>query len=152
LVFLSGALALTVMLLTGCGGSDDRTKVEASLRDYVADLSPNLPQPFPIGSGPPRVQDKSCNDRHVTTKGGQVHSFHSATGLWWSTDGHHGLLFPPEGLALWSCVVTFRNSLALPVGVAMKGSEVVAVFPGASPDAPKQPPATVYQGGQQPQP
>ena len=142
LVFLSAALALGAMLLTGCGGSDDRTKVEASLRDYIADLSPNLPQPFPIGAGPPRVQDKSCNDRHVT-----VHSFHSATGLWFSTDPHHGLVMLPEGLALWSCVVTFRNSLALPVGVAMKGSEIVAVFPGASRDAPRQPTATVYEGG-----
>jgi hypothetical protein len=152
LVFLSAALALAAMLLTGCGGSDDRAKVEASLRHYVAGLSPNLPQPFPIGAGPPRLQDKSCNDRHVTTKRGQVHSFHSATGLWFSTDPHHGLVPLPEGLALWSCVVTFRNSLTLPVGVAMKGSEIVAVFPGASPDAPKQPPATVYQGGSEAQP
>ena len=135
LVFLSAALALAAMLLTGCGGSDDRTKVEASLRDYIADLSPNLPQPFPIGSGPPRLQDKSCKDRHVTTKRGQVHSFHSAT------------VILPEGLALWSCVVTFRNGLTLPVDVVVKGSEVGAVFPGVSPDAPRQPPATVYKGG-----
>ena len=135
LVFLSAALALAAMLLTGCGGSDDRTKVEGSLRHYIAALSPNLPEPFPIGAGPPRVQDKSCKDRHVTTKRGQVHSFHSAT------------VILPEGLALWSCVVTVRNSLTLPVDVAVKGSEVVAVFPGASPDAPRQPPATVYEGG-----
>ena len=135
LVFLSAALALAAMLLTGCGGSDDRTKVEASLRDYVAGLSPNLPQPFPIGSGPPRVQDKSCNDRHVTTKRGQVHSFYSATAIL------------PEGLALWSCVVTFRNSLTLPVDVAVKGSKVVWVLPEASRDAPRQPTATVYEGG-----
>jgi hypothetical protein len=135
LVFLSAALALAAMLLTGCGGSDDRTKVEASLRQHVAGLSPNLPQPFPIGSGPPRVQDKSCKDRHVTTKSGQAYEFHNA-----------GRYFP-AGLALWSCVVTFRNSLTLPVVVAVKGSEVVAVFPGASRDAPRQPPATVYEGG-----
>ena len=129
------ALALTAVLLTACGAADDRVKVEASLGHYIAGLSPNLPEPFPIGAGPPRVQDKSCKDRHVTTKRGQVHSFHSATvGL-------------PEGLALWSCVVIFRNSLTLPVVVAVKGSEVVAVFPGASPDAPRQPPPTVYQGG-----
>ena len=38
LVFLSAALALAAMLLTGCGGSDDRTKVEASLRDYIGTL------------------------------------------------------------------------------------------------------------------
>jgi hypothetical protein len=134
LVFLSAALALA-MLLTGCGGSDDRVKVEASLRHYVAGLSPNLPQPFPIGAGPPRVQDKSCKDRHVTIKRGQVHSFGNTTVIF------------PEAVAVWSCVVTVRNSLTLPVDVAVKGSEVVAVFPGASPDAPRQPPATVYKGG-----
>jgi len=134
LVFLSAALALA-MLLTGCGGSDDRTKVEASLRHFVAGLSPNLPQPFPTGAGPPRVQAKSCKDRHVTIKRGQVHSFHNATVIF------------PEALALWSCAVIVRNSLTLPVDVAVKGSEVVLVLPRASSDAPRQAPATVYQGG-----
>jgi len=134
LVFLSAALALAALLLTGCGGSDDRAKVEASLRHYISTLVPG-DVAFPIGSGPPRVQDKSCKDRHVTTKRGQVHSFHSAT------------VILPEGLALWSCVVTFRNGLTLPVDVAVKGSEVGAVFPGVSPDAPRQPTATVYEGG-----
>jgi len=84
------ALALAAMLLAACGAGDDRVKVEASMRHYVAGLSPNLPRPFPIGAGPPRVQDKSCKDRHVTTKRGEVHSFYSATAIL------------PEGLALWS--------------------------------------------------
>lgn len=134
LVFLSAALALAAMLLTGCGGSDDRVKVEASLRDYIGTLGPEHGA-FLIGGGPPRVKNHGCKDAHVTTKRGQVHSFYSATAIL------------PEGLALWSCVVTFRNSLTLPVVVAVKGSKVVAVFPGASRDAPRQPPATVYEGG-----
>jgi hypothetical protein len=135
LVFLSVALSLAAMLLTGCGGSDDRTKVEASLRHYIAGLSPNLAEPpFPIGSGPPRVQDKSCKDRHVTTNGG-LYEFHNAG------------TYLPAGLTLWLCVVTFRNTLTLPVDVAVKGSEVVVVFPRASQDAPRQPTATVYEGG-----
>ena len=134
LVFLSAALALAAMLLTGCGGSDDRTKVEASLRDYIGTLGPEHGA-FLIGGGPPRVKNHGCKDRHVTTKRGQVHSFYSATAIL------------PEGLALWSCVVTFRNSLTLPVDVAVKGSEVVVVFPRASRDAPRQPTATVYEGG-----
>jgi hypothetical protein len=134
LVVLSAALALAAMLLTGCGGSDDRTKVEASLRHYISTLAPG-DVAFTIGSGPPRLQNKSCKDRHVTIKRGQVHSFHNDTVIF------------PETLALWSCVVTFRTGLTLPVDVAVKGSEVVHVFPGASPDAPKQPPATVYKGG-----
>ena len=136
LVFLSAVLALAALLLTGCGGSDDRVKVEASLRHYVAGLSPSLAEPsFPIGAGPPRLQDKSCKDRHVTTKSGQGYEFHNA-----------GRYFP-AGLALWSCVVTFRTGLTLPVDVVVKGSEVVAVFPRASQDAPRQPTATVYKGG-----
>ena len=134
LVFLSAALPVAAMLLTGCGGSDHRAKVEASLQHYISTLVPG-DVAFPIGSGPPRLQDKSCKDRHVTIKRGQVHSFHSATVIF------------PEALALWSCVVTFRNSLTLPVDVVVKRSRVVAVFPGASPDAPRQPPATVYKGG-----
>ena len=134
LVFLSAALALAAMLLAGCGGSDDRTKVEASLQQHLGSFNPE-DLSFPIGAGPPRLQDKSCKDRHVTTKRGQVHSFYSATAIL------------PEGLALWSCVVTFRNSLTLPVDVAVKGSEVVVVFPRASRDAPRQPTATVYEGG-----
>ena len=128
------------MLLTGCGGSDDRTNVEASLRHYISTLVPE-DSVFPIGGGPPRVKNNGCKDGHVTTKRGHVHSFHSAT------------VRLPEGLALWSCLVLFRNSLTLPVVVAVKGSEVVAVWPGAaspdapSSDAPRQPPATVYEGG-----
>ena len=135
LVFLSAALALTAVLLPACGGgADDRTKVEASLRHYISTLAPG-DVAFTIGSGPPRLQDKSCKDRHVTTKRGQVHSFHSAT------------VILPEGLALWSCVVTFTTGLTLPVDVAVKGSEVVVVFARASQDAPRQPTATVYKGG-----
>jgi hypothetical protein len=134
------ALALTAVLLTACGGADDRTKVEAGLRHYISTLVPE-DGALPIGGGPPRVKNNGCKDGHVTTERGQVHSFHSAT------------VRLPEGLALWSCVVTFRNSLTLPVVVAVKGSEVVALWPGASPHAPKQPPPTVYQGGpEQPRP
>ena len=51
LVFLSAALALAAMLLTGCGGSDDRAKVEASLRHYMGTLGPEHGA-FLIGGGP----------------------------------------------------------------------------------------------------
>ena len=52
LVFLSAALALAAMLLTGCGGSDDRTKVEASLQElHWAALIQKIVS-FPIGGGP----------------------------------------------------------------------------------------------------
>ena len=133
LVFLSAALALAAMLLAGCGGSDDRTKVEASLRHFISGMPPEEGG-FPIDAGPPRVRGNGCKDRHVTTNGG-LYEFHNAG------------TYLPAGLALWSCVVTFRNSLTLPVDVAVKGSEVVVVFPRASQDAPRQPTATVYKGG-----
>ena len=77
LVFLFAALALAAMLLTGCGGSDDRAKVEASLQQHLGSFNPE-DLSFPIGAGPPRLQDKSCKDRHVTTKSGQGYEFHNA--------------------------------------------------------------------------
>ena len=135
-VVLRWPFLAVAVLLAGCGGGgggDDQAKVEAGLRHYISGLNPE-DAGFPIGAGPPRVRGNGCKDRHVTTNGG-LYEFHNA-----------GRYFP-AGLALWSCVVTFRNSLTLPVDVAVKGSEVVAVFPGASPNAPRQPPATVYQGG-----
>ena len=128
------ALALIALLSAGCGDADTGARVDASLRHYLSTLTPE-DGAFPIGAGPPRVRDNGCKDRHVKTKRGRAYSFHSATVLL------------PEGLALWSCVVTFRDSLTLPVAVAVKGSEVVGVFPGTSPDAPRQSPPTVYQGG-----
>jgi hypothetical protein len=134
--FRVGALALAALLLAGCGDAQNGAKVEAGLRDYISGLHPgDGGGPFPVGAGPPRVKDKGCKDRHVTTKNGQVYTFRETTALL------------SEGLALWSCVVTFRNGLTLPVVVAVKGSEVGAVFAGASPDSPKQPPPRVYQGG-----
>jgi hypothetical protein len=46
------SLALTVVVLAGCGGGDDRVKVEASLRQYLADLVPqDSPSPSERGSG-----------------------------------------------------------------------------------------------------
>jgi len=128
-------LALIAVVFAGCGGGGATpAKVEASLRHYISGMPPEE-SAFPINAGPPRVRDNGCKNRHATTKSGQFHSFHSA------------YVMLPKWLALWSCVVTFRHSLTLPVDVAVKGSDVVAVFPGASKGAPRQSPPTVYQGG-----
>lgn len=114
---LLAAVALTAMLLAGCGGGNDRAKVEISLRDYIAGLTPDQTV-LPIGAGPPRVANNSCRDRHVTVKKGQ--------GFFSRTAG----VYLPEGTALWSCVVKFRH-LAQPVVVGVKGgTKVIWATPG----------------------
>jgi hypothetical protein len=119
---LLAALALTTMLLTACGGGgNERTKVEASLQDYLN----TIPDPqaclgsrlcgqgaFPVGAGAPHVTQNSCKKIHT---GG------------------------------WSCVITFApGKTALPVAVAVKGSNVYAAAPMSRQVLP---PATVYEGG-----
>jgi len=142
LVFFPAALALAAILLTGCGGSDPHTKVEASLRDYLSTIDPRAclesgfcPKgAFPVGAGVPRVRGNSCK------KLGTVH-----------TDT---VRFPkgqprpprlPERLTGWSCVVMFGRT-ATPVAVALKDSGEVYMANPVSEAAPL-PPATVYEGG-----
>jgi hypothetical protein len=56
---VAATLALTASLLAGCGGAgDDRAKVEANLQRFLA--TPEHSPGFPVGGGPPRVQDHSC--------------------------------------------------------------------------------------------
>jgi hypothetical protein len=142
LVFLPAALALTAMLLTACGGGDERTKVEASLRHYLSTLDPQAcltsgfcPQGvFPLGAGVPRVRENSCKKIH--------------TGPLRPARFPKGEVRPPrlpERLSGWSCVVTFGRT-ALPVAVAVKGSGEVYMANPVSQAAPL-PPATVYEGG-----
>ena len=128
------ALALIAVMSAGCGGGRATpAKVEAGLRDYISGMHPG--GPFPVGAGPPRLEHNSCKDRHVTTKSGQVVTLYAGTGIF------------PKGVALWTCVVTFRNSLTLPVDVLVKSSKVIGVMSRASQGSPGQSPATVYQGG-----
>jgi hypothetical protein len=143
LVVLPAALALTAVLLTACGGGDERTKVEASLRDYLSTPYPPeclnsgfCPQgAFPVGAGPPRVRENSCKKIHTSPlrparvpKGAPVRPARL-----------------PEGLTFWSCVVTFAKT-PFPVAVAVKGSGEVFLATLMSQAAPP-PPATVYEGG-----
>ena len=132
LVFLSAALALA-MLLTGCGGSDDRAKVEASLRHYL--IHPRAcinyrfcPEgAFPVGAGAPQVRENSCKKIH--TRAARL---------------PEGL---SEGLSGWSCVITFPpGKTALPVAVAAKDNGEVSWAAPTSRQKPL-PPATVYEGG-----
>jgi hypothetical protein len=141
LVVLSAAVALTAVLLTACGGSDPRTKVETSLRHYLRTPYPQAclnsafcPQgAFPVGAGAPRVRENSCKKTHT----GRI-PFPSAD----RPDSPPAL---PEGLTSWSCVVTFGKT-AFPVAVAVKRSGEVYLATLMSQAAPPKP-ATVYEGG-----
>jgi hypothetical protein len=123
------ALALTVVLLTGCGGGgDDATKVEASLGHYLSTLDPEAcldagfcgQSAFPVGAGVPQVREHSCRKTHT----GPLRR---------------------KGLSGWSCVITFAHGKsALPVAVAVRGNGEVSA---AAPMGPPLPPATVYEGG-----
>jgi hypothetical protein len=142
LVFLPAALALTAMLLTACGGGDERTKVEASLRHYLSTIDPQAclesgfcPKGvFPVGTGVPRVRENSCKKR------GTVH-----TDTVRFPKGQSRPPRLPERLTGWSCVVMFGRT-AMPVAVAVKGSGEVYMANPVSRAAPLRP-ATVYEGG-----
>jgi hypothetical protein len=117
LVLVATSVALTVVLLAGCGGGggDDRAKVEDGLRDYLGAMNPAKRQSsFPTGAGVPRVRHKACNDGHVKVPKGQVLS--DRAGVWKAR--------LPEEVALWTCVVTF-GSVVRPATVAVTGSTEV---------------------------
>jgi hypothetical protein len=116
LVMVTGILGLTAVLLAGCGGGNDRAKVEASLRDYLGNLTPEYSL-FPVGAGSPRVKDNSCWDRHLKVE----ESF-----PWWGIQPRS----LKGRLALWQCVVKF-GTLATPVLVVVDDRiEVVSAMPG----------------------
>jgi hypothetical protein len=71
------ALIISAVLLAACDGGDDHAKVEASLRQYISGLSPEE-GPFPVGAGPPRVNENACKDRHVKLRRAKL----SCRGLW----------------------------------------------------------------------
>src|SRR5262245_12752234 len=111
LVLVAASVALTMVLLAGCGGGgDDRARVEDGLRDYLGALSPARRQSsFPTGAGVPRVRRKACNDGHVKVPSGQV--LWDRAGVWKAT--------LPEEVALWTCVVTLG-------GVVGRATEAVS--------------------------
>ncbi|MGZ3481767.1 MAG: hypothetical protein ACXU81_15535, partial [Myxococcaceae bacterium] len=111
--FVCATSALTGVLLAGCGSSDDRPKVEDSLRDYLRAVIPEETG-FPLGLAVPRVRHNACKDGHVKVQKGELLS---------DTSGQWRARFPEE-VALWSCVVTV-GSLAQQATVAVTGSTKV---------------------------
>ncbi len=140
LIFLpAAALALTAMLVAGCGGGGDpRPKVEAGLQHYFSTFSPE-DSIFPYGAGPPNVKDNGCKDLH--------RKFPPLP------PGRKSLLLPPgstkfKQVALWQCFVRFE-AFTLTVQVAVNDSnEVVWAVPvyGDPRKAPKLSPARTYTG------
>jgi FtsX-like permease family protein len=111
---LAAALALTAMLLAGCGGrADPGAKVEDSLRGYLANVRPEETG-FPLGAGVPRVSHNACQDGHVKVPKGKLLS---------DRVGFHKARFREE-VALWSCDVTLGR-LVQAATVAVTGSTEV---------------------------
>jgi hypothetical protein len=140
LIFLpAAALALTAMLVAGCGGGGDRRpKVEAGLRDYFSTISPE-DSILPYGAGPPNVKDNGCKDLHRK--------------LTLLPPGRKFPLLPPSStkfkeVVLWRCFVRFEN-FTLTVQIAVNDSnEVVWAVPvyGDPRKAPPLSPARTYTG------
>jgi len=143
LIFLpAAALALTAMLVAGCGGGGDhpRPTVEAGLRHYFTTFRPE-DSFFPHGAGPPRVKANGCKDLH--------RKFPPPP----PGPGRKVRLLPPgstkfEKVALWQCFVRFEN-FTLTAQVAVNDSnEVVWAVPvyGDPRKAPPLSPARTYTG------
>jgi hypothetical protein len=136
-LLLSAALALTAMLLAGCGGGAGRPKVAATLQHYLNTLGPEQRSAFPVGAGPPRVKENSCKKigrpAHLNTVFGRPARPH----------GH---------LAFWSCVVRFAH-VPFQMRVALNDKRKVAWAMLVSRHVLRPRTATVYQGGpKQPSP
>jgi hypothetical protein len=112
--FLCITLALTGVLLAGCGSGNDRSTIEDSLQDYLGAMNPEHSS-FPVAAGVvPRVRHGACKDGHVRVQKGKLLS--DAAGAWRARF--------PEEVALWSCVVTF-GSIAQQTTVAVTDSTKV---------------------------
>ena len=144
LVFLSAALALAAMLLTGCGGSGHRAKVEDTLQNSLNNLDPVVRMALPVGAGPPRVKENSCKrtappPRRPILPGRPILPARLPRGFVRPPR-------PPKHLAYWSCVVSFAH-IPFHLRVALKDNGEIfwamlmprqVLRPGT---------ATVYEGG-----
>jgi hypothetical protein len=142
LVMVAAGLALTVVLLAGCGGGHDQAKVEANLRHYLLSPGPRVAA-FPTGAGVPRVKDNSCLKVGKGRFGpaGPPPNYASP---------RPGQSFRPIAVASWECVVKFA-SVAMPVTVDVdKSSEVVVAAPSVMLTQQSKP--RIYQNTCKPEP
>jgi hypothetical protein len=139
-IFLpAAAIALTAMLVAGCGGgSDPRANVEAGLQHYFSTFNPE-DSIFPTGAGHPRVKGNGCKDLHR-----KFRLLLRPGSIMMSKGEQKG----QQTVALWQCLVRFEN-FTLTLQVAVNDSnEVVWAVPvyGAPRKAPRLSPARTYTG------
>jgi hypothetical protein len=148
LIFLAAAaLALTAMLVAGCGGGGDpRPKVEAGLQHYFSTFNPE-DSIFPYAAGAPRVIDNGCKELDRKFPLPPIPQV-DRVGLSPHADRRLTLPTKFKNAALWQCFVRF-NAFTLTVHVAVNDSnEVVLAWPvyGDPRKAPKLAPARTYTG------
>jgi hypothetical protein len=140
-VVVAATLALTAVLLAGCGGSsDDQARVEAGLQNYLDNLYPE-DSSFPTGAGPPRVKDKSCfKDGPALVENSLLPKVR--------VNGHTRLIAPRgRRVAPWHCAVTFGTYRPMRVAVVVDGTKVILAIPAmVGSGRVHQAPARTYTG------
>jgi len=143
LVFLSAALALAATLLTGCGGSDHRAKVEDTLQNSLNNLDPVVRMALPVGAGPPRVKENSCK-RTAPPPGRPPPGRPILPAR--LPKGFVRPPRPPKHLAYWSCVVSFAHT-PFHLRVALKDNGEIFLAMLVPRQVLRPGTATVYEGG-----
>jgi hypothetical protein len=116
---VAATLALTLVLLAGCGGGgNDQAKVEADLQRHMLGMPPEQTG-FPMGLGPPKVKAGSCRDRNVRVEKRDV--------MWSST--RFGVPVGSAG-ALWGCVVKLGTYVTQVHVLVVARTRVVRVWQG----------------------
>jgi hypothetical protein len=140
-VLLPAALALTAMLLAGCGGGHHRAQVEDTTQNSLNHLDPTLRAFFPVGAGPPRVKANSCKKiAQPTPPPGRLIRPPRPSREFDRPPR------PPKHLAWWSCVVRLAHT-PFPLRVALENDGKI-FWADLMPSQVLRPgTATVYEGG-----
>jgi hypothetical protein len=132
---VAATLALTGVLLAGCGGGgDDQARVETGLQNYLGNLYPE-DSDFPTGAGPPRVKAKGCFKLEPPSLKRRVKGPARAR------------VFVPKGVTFWRCAVIFGTYRPMRVAVVYDGTKVTGATPApVGSGRVHQAPARTYTG------